>query len=219
MLTSIQPGTLLAETFSVIDVVPTPSVQHPRFRAMDLTTTSEVFVTAVPLLAGNLATLAAISDRLKKLSHPDIQAHLGFWTDAHAAYLVDAPLMKMASDPIAKPPTAAQLRRLVAALDYAEALGFHQTGFDLAWLTQTDHQGFLVQHLGQIPPASLSTTSGQRSGAAKSSTPIPKTSVESSGQAARIMRSAQRPTKVNQRAKIILRENSLAIKAPHDMAS
>jgi tetratricopeptide (TPR) repeat protein len=148
MLTSIQPGTLLAETFSVIDVVPTPSVQHPRFRAMDLTTTSEVFVTAVPLLAGNLATLAAISDRLKKLSHPDIQAHLGFWTDAHAAYLVDAPLIKMASDPIAKPPTAAQLRRLVAALDYAEALGFHQTGFDLAWLTQTDHQGFLVQHLG-----------------------------------------------------------------------
>ena len=150
MLTSIQPGTLLAETFTVIDArANTFASQHPRFRATDLSARlAKYLITAVPRLAGNLATLAAISDRLKKLRHPDIQAHLGFWTDAHAAYLVDAPLMKMASDPIAKPPTAAQLRRLVAALDYAEALGFHQTGFDLAWLTQTDHQGFLVQHLG-----------------------------------------------------------------------
>ena len=148
MLTSIQPGTLLAETFTVIETVPTPATQHPRFRATDLSADSEVLITVVPRLAGDLTTLLAISDRLKKLRHPDIQAHLGFWKDAHAAYLVDAPLIKMASDPIAKPPTAAQLRRLVAALDYAEALGFHQTGFDLAWLTQTDHQGFLVQHLG-----------------------------------------------------------------------
>ena len=132
MLTSIESGTLLAETFTVIDAVPTPEAQHPRFRATHSSTASEVLITVVPLLAGDLTTLAAISDRLKKLSHPDIQAHLGFWEDAHAAYLVDAPIIKMASDPIAKPPTAAQLRRLVAALGYAEALGFHQTGFDLA---------------------------------------------------------------------------------------
>ena len=148
MLTSIESGTLLAETFTVIDAVPTPEAQHPRFRATHSSTASEVLITVVPLLAGDLTTLAAISDRLKKLSHPDIQAHLGFWEDAHAAYLVDAPIIKMASDPIAKPPTAAQLRRLVAALGYAEALGFHQTGFDLAWLTQADHQGFVIQHLG-----------------------------------------------------------------------
>lgn len=148
MLTSIESGTLLAETFTVIDAVPTPEAQHPRFRATHSSTASEVLITVVPLLAGDLTTLAAISDRLKKLSHPDIQAHLGFWTDARAAYLVDAPIIKMASDPIAKPPTAAQLRRLVAALGYAEALGFHQTGFDLAWLTQADHQGFMIQHLG-----------------------------------------------------------------------
>ncbi|MDA8911898.1 hypothetical protein N9I66_03160 [Pseudomonadales bacterium] len=148
MLTSIESGTLLAETFTVIDAVPTPEAQHPRFRATHSSTASEVLITVVPLLAGDLTTLAAISDRLKKLSHPDIQAHLGFWEDAHAAYLVDAPIIKMASDPIAKPPTAAQLRRLVAALGYAEALGFHQTGFDLAWLTQADHQGFMIQHLG-----------------------------------------------------------------------
>ena len=148
MLTSIESGTLLAETFTVIDAVPTPEAQHPRFRATQSSTASEVLITVVPLLAGDLTTLAAISDRLKKLSHPDIQAHLGFWTDARAAYLVDAPIIKMASDPIAKPPTAAQLRRLVAALGYAEALGFHQTGFDLAWLTQADHQGFMIQHLG-----------------------------------------------------------------------
>jgi len=148
MLTSIESGTLLAETFTVIDAVPTPEAQHPRFRATHSSTASEVLITVVPLLAGDLTTLAAISDRLKKLSHPDIQAHLGFWTDARAAYLVDAPIIKMASDPIAKPPTAAQLRRLVAALGYAEALGFHQTGFDLAWLTQADHQGFVIQHLG-----------------------------------------------------------------------
>ena len=70
-----------------------------------------------------------------------------------------------------------------------------------------------------MPHASLGQGGNQRSGAAKSSTPIPKNNVESSGQAARIMRSAQRPTKVSQRAKITLRENSLAIKAPHDMAS
>ena len=119
MLTSIESGTLLAETFTVIDAVPTPEAQHPRFRAMHSSTASEVLITVVPLLAGDLTTLAAISDRLKKLSHPDIQAHLGFWTDARAAYLVDAPIIKMASDPIAKPPTAAQLRRLVAALGYA----------------------------------------------------------------------------------------------------
>ena len=148
MLTSIESGTLLAETFTVIDAVPTPEAQHPRFRATHSSTASEVLITVVPLLAGDLTTLAAISDRLKKLSHPDIQAHLGFWTDARAAYLVDAPIIKMTSDPIAKPPTAAQLRRLVAALGYAEALGFHQTGFDLAWLTQADHQGFVIQHLG-----------------------------------------------------------------------
>ena len=148
MLTSIESGTLLAETFTVIDAVPTPEAQHPRFRATHSSTASEVLITVVPLLAGDLTTLAAISDRLKKLSHPDIQAHLGFWTDARAAYLVDAPIIKMASDPIAKPPTAAQLRRLVAALGYAEALGFHQTGFDLAWLTQAGHQGFVIQHLG-----------------------------------------------------------------------
>ena len=148
MLTSIESGTLLAETFTVIDAVPTPEAQHPRFRATHSSTASEVLITVVPLLAGDLTTLAAISDRLKKLSHPDIQAHLGFWEDAHAAYLVDAPIIKMASDPIVKPPTAAQLRRLVAALGYAEALGFHQTGFDLAWLTQADHQGFVIQHLG-----------------------------------------------------------------------
>ena len=148
MLTSIESGTLLDETFTVIDAVPTPEAQHPRFRATHSSTASEVLITVVPLLAGDLTTLAAISDRLKKLSHPDIQAHLGFWTDARAAYLVDAPIIKMASDPIAKPPTAAQLRRLVAALGYAEALGFHQTGFDLAWLTQADHQGFVIQHLG-----------------------------------------------------------------------
>lgn len=148
MLTSIESGTLLAETFTVIDAVPTPEAQHPRFRATHSSTAREVLITVVPLLAGDLTTLAAISDRLKKLSHPDIQAHLGFWEDAHAAYLVDAPIIKMASDPIAKPPTAAQLRRLVAALGYAEALGFHQTGFDLAWLTQADHQGFVIQHLG-----------------------------------------------------------------------
>ena len=148
MLTSIESGTLLAETFTVIDAVPTPEAQHPRFRATHSSTASEVLITVVPRLAGDLTTLAAISDRLKKLSHPDIQAHLGFWTDARAAYLVDAPIIKMASDPIAKPPTAAQLRRLVAALGYAEALGFHQTGFDLAWLTQADHQGFVIQHLG-----------------------------------------------------------------------
>ena len=148
MLTSIESGTLLAETFTVIDAVPTPEAQHPRFRATHSSTASEVLITVVPLLAGDLTTLAAISDRLKKLSHPDIQAHLGFWEDAHAAYLVDAPIIKMTSDPIAKPPTAAQLRRLVAALGYAEALGFHQTGFDLAWLTQADHQGFVIQHLG-----------------------------------------------------------------------
>lgn len=148
MLTSIESGTLLAETFTVIDAVPTPEAQHPRFRATHSSTASEVLITVVPLLAGDLTTLAAISDRLKKLSHPDIQAHLGFWEDAHAAYLVDAPIIKMASDPIAKPPTAAQLRRLVAALGYAEALGFHQTGFDLAWLTQAGHQGFVIQHLG-----------------------------------------------------------------------
>ena len=148
MLTSIESGTLLAKTFTVIDAVPTPEAQHPRFRATHSSTASEVLITVVPLLAGDLTTLAAISDRLKKLSHPDIQAHLGFWTDARAAYLVDAPIIKMASDPIAKPPTAAQLRRLVAALGYAEALGFHQTGFDLAWLTQADHQGFMIQHLG-----------------------------------------------------------------------
>ena len=148
MLTSIESGTLLAETFTVIDAVPTPEAQHPRFRATHSSTASEVLITVVPRLAGDLTTLAAISDRLKKLSHPDIQAHLGFWTDARAAYLVDAPIIKMASDPIAKPPTAAQLRRLVAALGYAEALGFHQTGFDLAWLTQADHQGFMIQHLG-----------------------------------------------------------------------
>ena len=148
MLTSIESGTLLAETFTVIDAVPTPEAQHPRFRATHSSTAREVLITVVPLLAGDLTTLAAISDRLKKLSHPDIQAHLGFWEDAHAAYLVDAPIIKMTSDPIAKPPTAAQLRRLVAALGYAEALGFHQTGFDLAWLTQADHQGFVIQHLG-----------------------------------------------------------------------
>ena len=148
MLTSIESGTLLAETFTVIDAVPTPEAQHPRFRATHSSTASEVLITVVPLLAGDLTTLAAISDRLKKLSHPDIQAHLGFWKDAHAGYLVDAPIIKMASDPIAKPPTAAQLRRLVAALGYAEALGFHQTGFDLAWLTQAGHQGFMIQHLG-----------------------------------------------------------------------
>ena len=148
MLTSIESGTLLAETFTVIDAVPTPEAQHPRFRATHSSTASEVLITVVPRLAGDLTTLAAISDRLKKLSHPDIQAHLGFWTDARAAFLVDAPIIKMASDPIAKPPTAAQLRRLVAALGYAEALGFHQTGFDLAWLTQADHQGFMIQHLG-----------------------------------------------------------------------
>ena len=148
MLTSIESGTLLAETFTVIDAVPTPEAQHPRFRATHSSTAREVLITVVPLLAGDLTTLAAISDRLKKLSHPDIQAHLGFWEDAHAAYLVDAPIIKMASDPIVKPPTAAQLRRLVAALGYAEALGFHQTGFDLAWLTQADHQGFVIQHLG-----------------------------------------------------------------------
>ena len=148
MLTPIQSGTLLAEIFSVIDVVPTPSVQHSRFRAMDLTTTSEVLITVVPLSAGNLTTLAAISDRLKKLSHPNIQAHLGLWTDARAAYLVDTPLVAVANDVVAKPLNAAQIRRLVAALDYAEALGFHQTGFDLAWLTQADHQGFMIQHLG-----------------------------------------------------------------------
>ena len=148
MLTSIESGTLLAETFTVIDAVPTPEAQHPRFRATHSSTASEVLITVVPLLAGDLTTLAAISDRLKKLSHPDIQAHLGFWKDAHAGYLVDAPIIKMASDPIAKPPTAAQLRRLVAALGYAEALGFHQTGFDLAWFTQAGHQGFMIQHLG-----------------------------------------------------------------------
>ena len=148
MLTSIESGTLLAETFTVIDAVPTPEAQHPRFRATHSSTASEVLITVVPLLAGDLTTLAAISDRLKKLSHPDIQAHLGFWTDARAAYLVDAPIIKMTSDPTAKPPTAAQPRRLVAALGYAEALGFHQTGFDLAWLTQAGHQGFTIQHLG-----------------------------------------------------------------------
>ena len=70
-----------------------------------------------------------------------------------------------------------------------------------------------------MPPANLSNESGQRSGAAKSITPMPKAKVESSGQAARMIRSAQRPTKVNQRAKITLRENSLAIKAPQYMAT
>lgn len=148
MLTSIRPGTLLAETFTVIEAVLTPSAQHPRLRATDLTTATEVLITVVPLAAGDTATLAGVSDRLKKLSHPDIQAHLGVWEDLHAAYLVDAPRLAGARDSIAKPLKAEQIRRLIAALDYAEALGFHQTGFDLAWLTPSDHQAIMIQHLG-----------------------------------------------------------------------
>ena len=147
-MTTIQPGTLLADRFRVIAAVPTPPAQHPRFRATNLSTANDVMITVVPRSAGDLASLAAISDRLKKLSHPDIQAHIGFWEDAHAGYLVDAPPVTPASDPLSKPLKAAQLRRLVAALGYAEALGFHQSGFDLAWLTPTDQQGFMIQHLG-----------------------------------------------------------------------
>lgn len=148
MLISIQPGTLLAERFKVIGAEPTALDQHPRFRATDGTTANEVLITVVPQAAGNLATLAAISDRLKRLNHPDIQAHLGFWEDLHGAYLVDAPSPQVARNSVTKPLKAAQLRRLIAALDYAEALGFHQTVFDLPWLTQNDPQTIMVQHLG-----------------------------------------------------------------------
>lgn len=148
MMIPIQSGALLADTFTVLDAVPTPEGQHPRFRATDLTTANEVLVTVVPLTSGDTATLLAISNRLKKLSHPDIQPHLGLWQDADAAYLVDACLPEIAFKPLAKPLNPGQLRRLIAALNYAEALGFHQSIFDLAWLTPGDHQSIIIQHLG-----------------------------------------------------------------------
>ena len=120
MLTSIQSSTLLSETFPDFDAVPTPQAQSHRICVTDLTTASEVSITVLPLFAGDLTTFTVANDRLKKLTHPNIQAYLGFWKDAQAPYLTDAQIIKTAHHPIARQPHLMQFRHLIAALDHTE---------------------------------------------------------------------------------------------------